>query len=40
MTSRKGYTIVELILGIFGIAVIAIGGGLLYTAFHFIVKFW
>ena len=37
---RKGFTIIELLICIFGIAGIAFGIWLIYVAWHFIAKFW
>lgn len=40
MNAQKGYTLVELITGIFALAVmVGIGFGI-YAAVHFILKFW
>ena len=41
MNKQKGFTLVELVTVLFvGVVGIGIGGGLLYTAIHFIAKFW
>ena len=40
MKNQTGYTIVELFTAIFGLAVLAVVGWLIYAAIHFILKFW
>lgn len=41
---RRGYTLVELWITIFGLAFMAAlivgAAALVYTAFHFVMKFW
>ena len=37
---QKGFTLVELMTVLVFLVFVVIGGGLLYTAFHFITKFW
>ena len=41
MKSQKGFTLVELLVTIVvGFITLGVGGGLLYVAGHFIIKFW
>jgi type II secretory pathway component PulJ len=38
--SQRGFTAIELLFALVFLATIVIGGGLIYTGFHFIGKFW
>lgn len=38
--NNKGYTVIELMAVIAVILSLAVTGGLVYAAFHFISKFW
>lgn len=40
MKKQNGYTIIELILLVGVVATVAIAGGLVYVAAHFISKIW
>lgn len=37
---QSGYTVMELVAAIAGLAVVVLGISLVYTLFHFIAKFW
>ena len=36
----QGYTLVELLIAIFGVGVLCLAGFAIYALIHFIAKFW
>lgn len=40
MRNQKGWTVVELIMGVALVGVLCLGGLALYALAHFVMKFW
>lgn len=40
MKNQKGFTLVEMLICIFGLATVGVLGSVLYVGVHFISKFW
>ncbi len=40
MNKKSGYTLIELMVCIAIVGVLAVGIGILYAIFHFVMKFW
>lgn len=40
MNNQKGYTLVELLVCVFGLVTLGIFSTLVYVGFHFLAKFW
>lgn len=40
MNKQNGYTLVELLMVIWFLVCVCIGGALLYVLWHFVSKFW